>query len=289
MLREFDVVPEELHPRCEVQWAVLRYLLCRRETRQIEPVLPLDSPRWAEIHDAFGSAVMVPQLIRALPSGDESSLDELFNSICHQGSIYEASFAAVPHLVALARATSDLKLRAGVLYLVARIRVSSDDRSRRAVLSQERDWYEEAIPLGRDLALQSLSPSVEIELTRTFLQAAAALSGHVALGAMIDLFPGPDLYLECSQCDLEIFVTTANGALFTVGEDPFDHPDSPRFPMTRGPVLDSPYATEHRWLIEHATPEVLSSLGTEIHDLFGRARCPGCQRDFIFLDEYLAS
>lgn len=67
-------------------------------------MLELNSPRWSELHDAYGSAAKIPGLLRqlsALPSDDGSAEPwfSLWSALAHQGDVYPASFAAVPHVI----------------------------------------------------------------------------------------------------------------------------------------------------------------------------------------------
>ena len=68
-------------------------------------MLLLSDTRWSEISHAYGFAIDTPDLIRALTSYPESAgFDDepwysLWSSLCHQGDIYEASLAALPHIV----------------------------------------------------------------------------------------------------------------------------------------------------------------------------------------------
>jgi hypothetical protein len=68
-------------------------------------MLSLDSPRWATLQHAYGDASDIPELLRQLtdfpPSdGDKEPWFTLWSSLAHQGDVYSASFAAVPHVVA---------------------------------------------------------------------------------------------------------------------------------------------------------------------------------------------
>jgi hypothetical protein len=71
-------------------------------------MLPLDDPSWPGLNHAYGSAADIPELLRALasspaPSGaEEEPWFSLWSSLCHQGDVYEASYAAVPHIVEIA-------------------------------------------------------------------------------------------------------------------------------------------------------------------------------------------
>jgi hypothetical protein len=77
---------------------------------------------WHAVGHAYGPADDTPEHLRALLAEDndafEHSLDELWASICHQGSVYEASCAAVPFLIEILRHVSDNR-KARLLYLLA--------------------------------------------------------------------------------------------------------------------------------------------------------------------------
>ena|SRR5688572_9401271 len=67
-------------------------------------MLSLDSPLWSELRHAYGVASDTPALLRRLQSLPDSSGDSepwfsLWSSLAHQGDVYSASFAAVPHVV----------------------------------------------------------------------------------------------------------------------------------------------------------------------------------------------
>jgi len=67
-------------------------------------MLSLDSPRWADLEHAYGPAKNVPALLRdldALPSSEDKKEPwfTLWSALAHQGDVYSASFAAVPHVV----------------------------------------------------------------------------------------------------------------------------------------------------------------------------------------------
>ena len=68
-------------------------------------MLSLENPKWNELSHAYGNASDIPALLRQLadfPAG--TSHDEpwftLWSSLCHQGDVYSASFAAIPHVIA---------------------------------------------------------------------------------------------------------------------------------------------------------------------------------------------
>ena len=67
-------------------------------------MLDLDSPRWSDLSHAYGSATNTPELLKqleTLPTSDGQSEPwfSIWSSLAHQGDVYSASFAAVPHVV----------------------------------------------------------------------------------------------------------------------------------------------------------------------------------------------
>ena len=68
-------------------------------------LLDLDDGGWAQLEHAYGSAADIPALLRQLrsfPPGRDYQSEpyfSLWSALCHQGEVYTASYAAVPHLV----------------------------------------------------------------------------------------------------------------------------------------------------------------------------------------------
>ncbi|WP_445370110.1 hypothetical protein ACH518_00430 (plasmid) [Methylomonas sp. HW2-6] len=76
-------------------------------------LLSLESSRWSELQHAYGQASDIPGLLKQLAEVPDSSDDKepwfsLWSSLAHQGDVYTASFAAVPHVVKVL-ASSPLK------------------------------------------------------------------------------------------------------------------------------------------------------------------------------------
>jgi hypothetical protein len=67
-------------------------------------MLSLDSPAWSTLQHAYGRASDVPDLLRQLESfpsseGNAEPWFSIWSALAHQGDVYTASFAAVPHVV----------------------------------------------------------------------------------------------------------------------------------------------------------------------------------------------
>ena len=75
-------------------------------------MINLDDSKWSELEHAYGKAGDIPALLREVeadPTPKTAPEVEpwftLWSSLCHQGDVYSASYAVVPHLVRLALAT----------------------------------------------------------------------------------------------------------------------------------------------------------------------------------------
>jgi hypothetical protein len=67
-------------------------------------MVDLDSPEWSTLQHAYGSASDIPDLLRQLESlpnsgGNTEPWFSIWSALAHQGDVYTASFAAVPHIV----------------------------------------------------------------------------------------------------------------------------------------------------------------------------------------------
>lgn len=68
-------------------------------------MLSLDSARWGSLRHAYGFATDTPKFLAQLSRFPKSDGQEepwlwLWSSLAHEGDVYPASFAAVPHVVA---------------------------------------------------------------------------------------------------------------------------------------------------------------------------------------------
>jgi hypothetical protein len=152
-------------------------------------VIPLDSPQWRELKHAYGPATDTPQLLRDLErfpvsDGRAEPWFTLWSSLCHQGNVYPASFAAVPHIV---RVLATAPARAGFDFflLPACIEVA---RSRKSVpvLQDLSAPYAEAIS---NLPILAGAAAVEREWDDSFLcsvlSAIAVAKGHLGVAEAV--------------------------------------------------------------------------------------------------------
>jgi len=71
-------------------------------------LLSLDGKGWSDLSHAYGTAEDIPDLISQLskyPANTDYQSEPYFtlwSSLCHQGDVYTASYAAVPHILMFA-------------------------------------------------------------------------------------------------------------------------------------------------------------------------------------------
>jgi len=68
-------------------------------------MIALDSQKWAELRDAYGTAEDLAELLRFLYGNptDSRAWNDAWGRLCHQNTIYSASLAAIPHIVILSK------------------------------------------------------------------------------------------------------------------------------------------------------------------------------------------
>lgn len=172
-------------------------------------LLDLDSPRWKKLSHAYGSAEDIPGELQALREGDDEALDSLFGSIVHQGTVYSASMAALPHLVAIVAAGEGGNLNRRILVLAASI-AGSRDRYWKALPEDIEAGAQAVLPDLREMIEKALTaPENDVEAVR-LLQ---SLAGQEAIEGLEGIFQSlkdkGHASIRCPSCR----------KLFTVGVD----------------------------------------------------------------------
>lgn len=122
--------------------------------------------------------------------------DELFQELCHQYTVSEVAYAAVPHLVEIAEKTN--AFRKQLLVLIGSCYAFSLPSDTPSIPQEAKeDWVSGAkrtIPLlGQALA----EPDLESSDLRYLLFATAAVHGYPSLAHYIERF---DVEIECPNC-----------------------------------------------------------------------------------------
>ena len=166
-------------------------------------MLDLQSPRWKELSQAYGTAENIPVLLAQLKTAaakkDYRSEPwfSLWSSLCHQGDIFTASYAAVPHIVALGP-EKPISERIDFLLIAAKIEAIRNAKTAPRMPADLKLSYEDAIRAGIPLAMSCMEQDWPEDDYRVILGALTIFRGHIALGNMLLDFDGD---CQCPNCD----------------------------------------------------------------------------------------
>lgn len=184
---------------------------------------------WADLQTAYGSAHDVPRMIEAwVQSPTDDNLDGLWSYLCHQGTVYSASYAAIP-LLADACARLAPKERRDALVLAGSILSSTDGK---IVASKERLVSKEQLArLDGMLATEIRSTEVDVAEFIYLSQSFNAFRVGPDYGALFYRLADGEFEGTCNGCGCELLfsVDPANG--FTAAEDYVTKPETRRTPI----------------------------------------------------------
>jgi hypothetical protein len=158
-------------------------------------MLDLSSPLWAELRHAYGPATDIPNLLaqlRAAPpeatwlfqDWDAEPLVSLGNALVHQCDVYPASYAALPHLVAIA-AKQPAANRVICLNLVGCIAMGQQLDNAPAIPEQLQAAYATALGEAAGIILECLDLDWPDDDYKVLLSALVAVRGHGSLAETI--------------------------------------------------------------------------------------------------------
>jgi hypothetical protein len=151
-------------------------------------VVPLASSEWSKLSHAYGSAANIPALLLGLESfpsslGNAEPWFTLWSSLYHQGDIFSASFAAVPHVV---RVLSSAPTRATFDYFLfpASVEVARTTQHLEIPAFLAASYIESLARLPA-LAAAAVSVGSDSELSQAALAAFAAGVGQTHLARLL--------------------------------------------------------------------------------------------------------
>ena len=161
-------------------------------------MLLLDDPRWNQLKSTYGAGTTVAQLLSAASAGAplDDWYDTLIQELLHQYTLGQVAFAAVPHLVSIARRWPDT--RKHLMVLVGACYAHSGDAGGPAVPSYLQQEWRSARTAALPIILEVLEdPQLDEGDIRYLLSSLAALKGQNGLSIAIEAL---DTEMECPQC-----------------------------------------------------------------------------------------
>jgi hypothetical protein len=158
-------------------------------------VLPLTSPRWSDLRDAYGVASDIPDLLTQLEAfppdqGPEAEpYFSLWSALCHQGDVFTGSYAAVPHIVRIIGGAPD-QAPWGLFQLVACIEIARCQGRGPQVPQDLETAYVAALARVPELVAEAARVRWDHWYCGAALAAIAASKGHWRLAvAVLELDP----------------------------------------------------------------------------------------------------
>jgi hypothetical protein len=161
-------------------------------------MLPLDDPRWPDLRSRNGDATWVAERLKALQQrpDDLAAFQDLWPWLCSEGTAWSGAYAAVPHVVTLAKRLPPIR-RFEYLYFVGLVVMCSctDSSESQEIKPYLRESYGRAVADALPLLAETLVCPHDATETRYVLAAAAALMGHTKLADVLN-----DLDCICQEC-----------------------------------------------------------------------------------------
>ena len=156
---------------------------------------------WHALRDAYGSAEPVEGLLERGDSDQSDVWEELWSRLCHQGTVYSASYAALPRLAELA-CRRDPSGFVEPLFLATSIITSSDA----AADVDVRAHYAEAIRELHDVA-ERLVPLAGDDADFVYrVQALIATEDDGMWGSRLDALVDEELDMACCNCGEQLLM-----------------------------------------------------------------------------------
>ena len=154
-------------------------------------MLALDDPLWSRLSHAYGAATDTPALLRALasstapaPGQDSEPWFSLWSSLCHQGDAFTASYAAVPHIVAIATSATG-PIDFSFFQLPAAIEIARQDRRAPAIPPEVESAYVSALASLPDCVAAHRDDDWDEAILLSAFAAQAVSKGHFRIAEAV--------------------------------------------------------------------------------------------------------
>ncbi|MER7584481.1 hypothetical protein [Kitasatospora sp. NPDC097691] len=240
---------------------------------------------WSRLNHAYGAAGDIPALLDRIAAEPSAELwSDLWSALCHQGTVYSASFAALPWLAETAtggnreQAVNALVLAGAIVAGAGQSHKAGDVRSAHA---PQISALLTAVGTYRRTASDRADYIHLMEATLAF-EGVVGWSEELAWGL------GSEEYtVSCPDCEAGLYVVFGERGFFSSSED--------------HALADGGVETIETRALRPSPPADLDGIGRRLHDLalaegrpevahaltyvFGRATCPDCECDFAVAEQ----
>jgi hypothetical protein len=233
-------------------------------------------PDWHTLRHAYGFAGDVPELLDQLSPDEEAAVwAELWSRVCHQGTVYSASFPVLPYLLAAASKWQPSQ-RLMPLALAADIVSSWDVEGSREQLIAE---HLPVVGELHKLTLDTLAHGAFAQNNYVYLlQAALAFQGDRLWGHELARINDGEFVGRCPYCDADLYIVLGEGRFFCTTEEWVNRQATGREPIS--PCAPTQLPQVGRWLHSRCLASAEGVLATSICHLFGSSICSNCGQSF---------
>lgn len=234
---------------------------------------------WSQLTHAYGPADDIPALLDQLASDPTSERwTDLWSALCHQGSVYSASFAALPWLTRIA-GSEDQGQAVSALTLAGAIMAGADQPQEAAGV---RARYADELAVLLSLANKQLRTADDADEYVYLLEAVLSFEG--VDGWSEDLAWGltnEEYQIACPGCEVDLFIALGERGYFSTSGDYALSDDVPTEPLRPADPTDPAGLTGiGRRLHDTALADNQQGVAKALTYVFGDATCPDCAEDF---------
>jgi hypothetical protein len=234
---------------------------------------------WKSLSHAYGEASDIPALIAQLSaeSTDPSHplWEDLCGNLCHQGSVYSASYAALPLLLERTEALPPEK-RVMAVVLMSNIVASNDLRG---IERRPLDVIDTISRVARRLTDECVRAGKHDGATFVYLlQAACAFDGDVLWGRHLEHLVDGDYPGRCPSCRHDLYLAIGRYGFFATAEEWVGPRNTNAVRIPIQPTEPAALAGRAAWLHETAVQHDQSEVVAWIRHLFGNTQCPACRQ-----------
>lgn len=219
---------------------------------------------WRLLRDAYGSAEEVEALLARASSDDRAVWEELWSRLCHQGTVYTASYESLPRLAELADRWHHSTINQP-LFLATCIIASIDGPQRTEDVRAE---FADAVQVLRRVSDRHLKDASDDTDFVYKLQALLATEGDSVWARNLDRLADGEMELACPGCAEQVLISCE-----TWRATSFDDASlAPRMVDAADPTqIVSAEARAYSLAVTCDRPEVAEQL-----NMFGVFECPRC-------------
>lgn len=222
---------------------------------------------WSLIQDAYGPATTIPEVIEALPSPE--AWGELWGRLCREGTVYEASFAALDDLTRTLRRLGG-EDRLHLLVLIASI-IGSDDLCE--VAERPQALIDPHLPELQANAIKALYDASDEQQFGNALEAYCSFNGLKFWGGDWQPLTAEELEIICGECGHWLAILFEGGARIA----PLDWRELPEAECPSiVPGRTDELSADDAWLVQQLQTLNRPALVERVMVINGQSACSYC-------------